>query len=175
MQKTISKQTRIIVAAILLTATFFSLASQTMMVTALPVIQHLMHVTLDTAQWLTTGVYPGNRDRYPPFIQPLREVHEPNRVSRHHRHVYHRNPHGLLGPPVLASSISPPRSGQRKRYLNDVHHDGPDFRFIRRKNGEPLWEFPASSSPRHRQSVPPWRDSSCKSYRGAGYLLLCSP
>ena len=55
MQKTISKQTRIIVAAILLTATFFSLASQTMMVTALPVIQHLMHVTLDTAQWLTTG------------------------------------------------------------------------------------------------------------------------
>lgn len=43
------------VTIILLVASFVSLASQTMMVTALPVIKNSLHVSLNTAQWLTTG------------------------------------------------------------------------------------------------------------------------
>ena len=44
-----------LITIILLLSTFVSLASQTMMVTALPVIQHDLHVSLNAAQWLTTG------------------------------------------------------------------------------------------------------------------------
>lgn len=50
-----SKHKRTIVTALVLISTFFNLASQTMMVTALPVIQHTLHVSLTSAQWLTTG------------------------------------------------------------------------------------------------------------------------
>lgn len=51
----ISSHTRRIITIILLLSAFISLASQTMMVTALPVIQHDLHVSLNAAQWLTTG------------------------------------------------------------------------------------------------------------------------
>lgn len=51
----ISSRTRRIITGILLLASFISLASQTMIVTALPVIQHDLHVSLNAAQWLTTG------------------------------------------------------------------------------------------------------------------------
>ncbi|WP_242361044.1 MFS transporter [Limosilactobacillus antri] len=52
---TISPQTRRLITAILLLSAFVSLASQTMMVTALPVIEHELHVPLNAVQWLTTG------------------------------------------------------------------------------------------------------------------------
>ncbi|MBA2913419.1 MFS transporter [Limosilactobacillus frumenti] len=51
----INIQTRRIITAVLLVSCFISLASQTMMVTALPVIQADCHVSLNAAQWLTTG------------------------------------------------------------------------------------------------------------------------
>lgn len=51
----ISNHTRRLITIILLLSTFVSLASQTMMITALPVIQHDLHVSLNAAQWLTTG------------------------------------------------------------------------------------------------------------------------
>ncbi|MGN1280043.1 MAG: MFS transporter, partial [Limosilactobacillus sp.] len=51
----ISNHTRRLITIILLLSAFVSLASQTMMVTALPVIQHDLHVSLNAAQWLTTG------------------------------------------------------------------------------------------------------------------------
>lgn len=51
----IDSHTRNIIATILLLADFISLASQTMIVTALPIIQQDLHVSLTTAQWLTTG------------------------------------------------------------------------------------------------------------------------
>lgn len=51
----ISLHTRRIITIILLVAAFVSLASQTMMVTALPVISNDLHVSLNTTQWLTTG------------------------------------------------------------------------------------------------------------------------
>lgn len=51
----ISSRVRFIVTAVLLGSCFISLASQTMMVTALPVIQEDLHVSLNMAQWLTTG------------------------------------------------------------------------------------------------------------------------
>ena len=52
---TINPRTRIIVSAILLISNFICLMSQTMMVTALPVIQTDMHQAMTTVQWLTTG------------------------------------------------------------------------------------------------------------------------
>lgn len=55
MIKQLSQQKRAVVTAVLLVASFLSLTSQTMMVTALPVIQQEMHVPLTQAQWLTTG------------------------------------------------------------------------------------------------------------------------
>lgn len=51
----ISPQTRKIVTIVLLMSAFISLTSQTMMVTALPVIQHDFNVSMNMAQWLTTG------------------------------------------------------------------------------------------------------------------------
>ena len=51
----ISNHMRRLITIILLLSTFVSLAIQTMMVTALPVIQHDLHVSLNAAQWLTTG------------------------------------------------------------------------------------------------------------------------
>lgn len=51
----LDRHTRNIIAAVLLLADFISLASQTMIVTALPIIQQDLHVSLTTAQWLTTG------------------------------------------------------------------------------------------------------------------------
>lgn len=51
----IDARTRRSVTIILLVASFISLASQTMMVTALPVIKNDLHVSLNAAQWLTTG------------------------------------------------------------------------------------------------------------------------
>lgn len=51
----IDKRTRIIVTIILLVTCFMSLMSQTMMVTALPVIQKDLNVSMNAAQWLTTG------------------------------------------------------------------------------------------------------------------------
>lgn len=51
----INDRTRRLITVILLLSSFVSLASQTMMVTALPVIQHDLHVSLNAAQWLTTG------------------------------------------------------------------------------------------------------------------------
>lgn len=54
-QVNISLRTRRLITAILLLSAFVSLASQTMIVTALPVIQHDLHVSLNAAQWLTTG------------------------------------------------------------------------------------------------------------------------
>ncbi|KRM84475.1 DHA2 family efflux MFS transporter permease subunit [Liquorilactobacillus vini] len=50
-----SHQKRTIVTAVLLIASFLALTSQTMMVTALPVIQHDLQVPLTQVQWLTTG------------------------------------------------------------------------------------------------------------------------
>lgn len=44
-----------LITAIILLATFISMMSQTMMVTALPLIKEMMQVPLTTAQWLTTG------------------------------------------------------------------------------------------------------------------------
>ncbi|KRL02156.1 MFS transporter [Liquorilactobacillus capillatus] len=55
MPSEMSTHKRTIVTALVLISTFFNLASQTMMVTALPVIQHTLHVSLTSAQWLTTG------------------------------------------------------------------------------------------------------------------------
>ena len=54
-QINLSKHTRRIITAILLLSAFISLASQTMMVTALPVISNNLNVSLNNAQWLTTG------------------------------------------------------------------------------------------------------------------------
>lgn len=51
----INQRVRRIVTAVLLGSCFISLASQTMMVTALPVIQEDLKVSLNAAQWLTTG------------------------------------------------------------------------------------------------------------------------
>lgn len=53
--QTIKPKVRLVATILLLTATFISLASQTMMVTAVPVIEHTMHVPLTSSQWLTTG------------------------------------------------------------------------------------------------------------------------
>ncbi len=52
---TVDARTRRSVTIILLVASFISLASQTMMVTALPVIKNDLHVSLNAVQWLTTG------------------------------------------------------------------------------------------------------------------------
>ena len=52
---TINPKTRLAVSIILLLSTFISLMSQTMMITALPVIQNQMNQSLTTVQWLTTG------------------------------------------------------------------------------------------------------------------------
>ncbi|MBD7895262.1 MFS transporter [Limosilactobacillus sp. Sa3CUN2] len=54
-QGQINPRIRRIVTAVLLGTCFISLASQTMMVTALPVIQEDLHVSLNAVQWLTTG------------------------------------------------------------------------------------------------------------------------
>lgn len=51
----VSPQIRKIITIVLLGSCFISLASQTMMVTALPVIQEDLHVSLNAVQWLTTG------------------------------------------------------------------------------------------------------------------------
>lgn len=51
----ISQRVRKIVTAVLLGSCFISLASQAMMVTALPVIQGDLKVSLNAVQWLTTG------------------------------------------------------------------------------------------------------------------------
>lgn len=51
----ITSATRRLVTVILLVTTFISLMSQTMMVTALPVIEHDLHQSLNNVQWLTTG------------------------------------------------------------------------------------------------------------------------
>lgn len=48
-------KTRTVVTAILLVSAFISLCSQTMIVTALPLIQKIFGVSMNTAQWLTTG------------------------------------------------------------------------------------------------------------------------
>ncbi len=53
--KTIDPKIRLIVTILLLFSGFVSLASQTMMITALPVIEHEMNVSLTLVQWLTTG------------------------------------------------------------------------------------------------------------------------
>lgn len=53
--KTIDPKIRLIVTALLLFASFISLTSQTMMITALPVIEHEMDTSLTLVQWLTTG------------------------------------------------------------------------------------------------------------------------
>ncbi len=53
--KTIDPKIRLIVTVLLLFSGFVSLASQTMMITALPVIEHEMNVSLTLVQWLTTG------------------------------------------------------------------------------------------------------------------------
>lgn len=55
MSEKINPQTRLIVSIILFIATFISLTSQTMMTTAIPVIQTTMHQPLALVQWLTTG------------------------------------------------------------------------------------------------------------------------
>ena len=52
---TIDPRKRIVISAILLISDFICLMSQTMMVTALPVIQSDMHQAMTTVQWLTTG------------------------------------------------------------------------------------------------------------------------
>ncbi|WP_290033153.1 DHA2 family efflux MFS transporter permease subunit [Ligilactobacillus cholophilus] len=52
---TIDSRKRLIVSAILLISNFICLMSQTMMVTALPVIQDDMSQTMTMVQWLTTG------------------------------------------------------------------------------------------------------------------------
>ena len=46
---------RTIIAAIMLLASFISLMSQTMVVTALPVVEAQLHQPLAVVQWLTTG------------------------------------------------------------------------------------------------------------------------
>lgn len=51
----LSPRIRRIITIVLLGSCFISLASQTMMVTALPVIQEELHVSLNAVQWLTTG------------------------------------------------------------------------------------------------------------------------
>lgn len=55
MDKQISAKTRSLTIGILFISTFISLASQTMMVTAISQIAHDMNISLNTAQWLTTG------------------------------------------------------------------------------------------------------------------------
>ena len=55
MTQTLGKRQRARIATILLVASFISLMSQTMMVTALPVIQEELHQSLAVVQWLTTG------------------------------------------------------------------------------------------------------------------------
>lgn len=55
MHTKIDPNVRKMVTIILLVSTFISLMSQTMMITALPVIQHDVHRSLNTVQWLTTG------------------------------------------------------------------------------------------------------------------------
>lgn len=51
----INSSVRRIITAVLLGSCFLSLASQTMMITALPVIQSDLKVSLNAVQWLTTG------------------------------------------------------------------------------------------------------------------------
>ena len=51
----ITIKNRRLITAILLLSAFVSLASQTMMITALPVIERELHVSLNAVQWLTTG------------------------------------------------------------------------------------------------------------------------
>lgn len=53
--KTIDPKIRTLVTALLLFSSFVSLTSQTMMITALPVIEHEMNTSLTLVQWLTTG------------------------------------------------------------------------------------------------------------------------
>ncbi|MFR5024017.1 MAG: MFS transporter, partial [Limosilactobacillus fermentum] len=55
MHTEIDPNVRKMVTIILLVSTFIILMSQTMMITALPVIQHDVHRSLNTVQWLTTG------------------------------------------------------------------------------------------------------------------------
>lgn len=51
----ITIKNRRLITAILLLSAFVSLASQTMMITALPVIERELHVSLNAVQWLTTS------------------------------------------------------------------------------------------------------------------------
>ena len=53
--QSINPRTRMIVTVILLVSAFICLCSQTMIVTALPLIQKIFGVSMNTAQWLTTG------------------------------------------------------------------------------------------------------------------------
>lgn len=52
---TMSRKQRIIVTTLTLLMTFLCLLNQTMMMTALPLISHDMHVNLNITQWLVSG------------------------------------------------------------------------------------------------------------------------
>lgn len=51
----LSSKKRMVVTILLLFSTFISLASQTMMITALTAIEHSLNIPLTSVQWLTTG------------------------------------------------------------------------------------------------------------------------
>ncbi len=66
MHTKIDPNVRKMVTIILLVSTFISLMSQTMMITALPVIQHDVHRSLNTVQWL--GLHPDDRGDHTAFV-----------------------------------------------------------------------------------------------------------
>lgn len=55
MEKQLLVKNRKLITVIILSATFISMMSQTMMVTALPLLKDIMKESLTTVQWLTTG------------------------------------------------------------------------------------------------------------------------
>lgn len=55
MNQVISSKKRLLTISILFISTFISLANQTMMITAIHYIAQEMQISLNAAQWLTTG------------------------------------------------------------------------------------------------------------------------
>ena len=83
----VDARTRRSVTIILLVASFISLASQTMMVTALPVIKNDLHVSLADDR-----LYAADRGYHAIIVKHLRTLYQPQRLfingwDLHHRHA----------------------------------------------------------------------------------------
>lgn len=145
MHTKIDPNVRKMVTIILLVSTFISLMSQTMMITALPVIQHDFHRSLNTVQWLTTGytlmigvITPLSSNLYECFTN--RQVFLGYPRNFHRRHLT-----GLRGKQFWDAFGCPFDSGLRRGNADVVSNDHHDLDLPARKAGfDPRPLFPGN-------------------------------